>query len=66
MAQEKPDARWYVSGGRIGGRTTLLDPYTSFALDQPAPAPGTTIDLWVVARDGRGGADWLHRSLVVR
>jgi len=46
--------------------------FLGFGQDLPSPAfrvdewwtPGSTIDLWVVARDDRGGSDVLHRTLL--
>lgn len=35
-------------------------------LDNNLPAPGGTIELWVVGRDGRGGSDSLHRTLILQ
>jgi hypothetical protein len=57
---------WYSTAGELtddnatGGdvRDWTLD-LTSFHL----PASGSTIDLWVIGQDERGGADYLHRTL---
>jgi hypothetical protein len=41
-------------------------PDTTLKLDKYLPASGTPIDIWVVARDERGGTDALHRTLIYR
>src|SRR5262249_6564358 len=39
---------------------------TKLRFDERVPPPGTTIDLWIVGHDERGGADFLHRTLIVQ
>ena len=58
---------WFASGGSLSEAVTGLDkPDTVWRADEDLPAPGGTIDLWIVGRDERGGTDWLHRTLVLR
>jgi hypothetical protein len=58
---------WFATGGSFSEDVTSPDkPDTRLRLDERVPASGTTIDLWVVGRDERGGADFLHRTLVVQ
>jgi hypothetical protein len=55
---------WFASAGDFSNeRTSDQQPDTELRLDQRLPAPGTAIDVWAVARDERGGADWVHRVL---
>jgi len=56
---------WYTTAGRFTNDVTGVDkPDTTLILDKHLPASGTPIDLWVVARDERGGSDVLHRALL--
>ena len=53
---------WYATGGRMRDETTGPDVPQILQLD--ASAHGT-VDVWVVGQDERGGADLLHRTLIV-
>jgi hypothetical protein len=56
---------WYTTAGEFDTDVTgPAKPDTTLKLDKHQPAPGTTIDLWVVARDDRGGSDVMHRTLL--
>jgi hypothetical protein len=53
---------WSVTGGELSVAQTGMDkPNTIWTLDKYLPAPGTPIDMWLVARDERGGSDVIHR-----
>ena len=64
---------WFSTAGDFSAASSGADvPDTILHLKQTrngpslhVPASGSSIDLWVVARDERGGADYLHRSLRV-
>lgn len=47
-----------MMGGTGGGNADAV-----LTLDQNLPPSGSTIDLWVVGRDNRGGTDYQHRTL---
>jgi hypothetical protein len=67
MVTEKIRISWYTTGGSFSNDVTGVEkPDTTLKLDKHLPTAGTTIDLWVVARDERGGSDALHRTLVFR
>ena len=56
---------WYTTAGEYSDDVTgIAKPDTTLKLDKHQPASGSTIDLWVVARDERGGSDVLHRTLL--
>jgi hypothetical protein len=56
---------WYTTAGEFSEDATgIAKPDTTLKLDKHQPAAGSTIDLWVVARDERGGSDVVHRTLV--
>jgi hypothetical protein len=59
---------WFTTAGELAHDITGNDnsgsPQT-LTFQKHAPAPGTTIDLWVVARDERGGTDYTHRTLLI-
>jgi hypothetical protein len=58
---------WYTTAGHFTNEVTgVAKPDTTLILDKHLPPSGTQIDLWVVARDERGGLDVLHRALVFR
>jgi len=60
-------ASWFATGGSFSEAVTgLPKPDTVWSANQDLPPVGSTIDLWVVGRDNRGGTDWLHRTLVLR
>jgi hypothetical protein len=56
---------WYTTAGELTENVTGdAKPDTTLKLDKHQPPSGSTIDLWVVARDERGGSDVLHRTLL--
>lgn len=66
--KEVPSVSWFVTAGRIEPDVTGEErPDTTLALGgDRAPAAGTIIDVWAVAREERGGLDWAHRRLRVK
>jgi hypothetical protein len=70
LATETLSISWFATaGGFSAERTSGLGPDVLFKMptraDAPAHVPdsGALIDLWVVARDNRGGVDFVHRTL---
>ena len=60
-------ASWFATGGSFSEAVTGLPlPNTVWSANQDLPAAGSTIDLWVVGRDNRGGTDFLHRTLLLQ
>ncbi|HXJ21113.1 MAG TPA: hypothetical protein VMT03_12855 [Polyangia bacterium] len=58
---------WFCTAGELSfEKTSDAQPLTVLSLDQRLPAPGSTIDLWAVARDDRGGMDYTHRELLLQ
>lgn len=58
---------WFSTAGTLSfEKTSETQPQTVLRLVDRLPAAGSTIDLWAVARDERGGADYVHRTLVLR
>lgn len=53
-------------GGMMGGGNGATVPDATLTLDGNLPAVGSTIDLWVVGRDNRGGTDYQHRTLTLQ
>jgi len=67
METEKVRISWFTTAGSFSNEATGVEkPDTTLTLDKHLPAPGTPIDLWVIARDERGGSDALHRTLIFR
>jgi hypothetical protein len=54
---------WFATAGSFSNPITGASSNTVLMLDKHLPAPGTTIDVWIVGRDERGGTDYLHRTL---
>lgn len=52
-----------TAGSLSEGSSGVEHPDQLLKLDQHLPESGTLIDLWVVGRDERGGADYLRRTL---
>lgn len=52
-----------TAGSLSEGSSGVEHPDQILKLDQHLPESGTLIDLWVVGRDERGGADYLRRTL---
>lgn len=68
-ATETIDFQWYADAGAWTPPTTGPErPDTEFHLDpkKDPPPVGTKINLYVIARDERGGAAWLHRVVEYR
>ena len=58
---------WYTTAGRYTNEVTgVAKPDTTLILDKHLPPSDTAIDLWVVARDERGGSEVVHRTLLFR
>lgn len=58
---------WFCTAGALSvEKTSDAQPQTVLSLDQRLPAAGSTIDLWAVARDERGGMDYTHRLLLLQ
>lgn len=58
---------WFATAGEFTNDVTGVEqPTTTWKLDKHMPPPGSTIDLWVVARDERGGSDVTHRSFILQ
>lgn len=58
---------WYATAGEFVNDVTGVEkPTTTWKLEKHLPAPGSVIDLWVVARDERGGSDITHRSFILQ
>ncbi|MSP59660.1 MAG: hypothetical protein EXR72_04840 [Myxococcales bacterium] len=56
---------WFATAGKFTSEHTGFDrPATELAFEK-TQAPGP-VDLWVVARDDRGGVDFVHRTLMIR
>jgi hypothetical protein len=55
---------WFSTAGELSeDSTNAAQPTTELILERFLPAPGSTIDLYAVTRDERGGADFSHRTL---
>lgn len=54
-----------MMGGPGGGNGATV-PDVTLTLDTNLPTAGSTIDLWVVGRDNRGGTDYQHRTLTLQ
>jgi hypothetical protein len=68
---------WFSTGGSFSDDVTGADtpdagsngtirPNTTFTADTHLPATGSTIDVWAVVRDERGGTAITHRALVLQ
>jgi hypothetical protein len=58
---------WYATAGELSPDVTGVEkPTTTWTLTKHMPPSGSTIDLWVVARDERGGSDVQHRSFILQ
>jgi hypothetical protein len=67
MATETVRISWFTTAGEFSNDVTgVAKPDTTLKLEKHLPASGTPIDLWVIARDERGGDDALHRTLILR
>jgi hypothetical protein len=51
------------SGDEVADQTLTFDDVKN-GPSPHLPASGSTVDIWAVARDERGGASWLHRTVV--
>jgi hypothetical protein len=58
---------WFATAGTFSyEKTSATQPETVLHLDKRLPASGSTIDVWAVMRDERGGTDYTHRTLSFR
>jgi hypothetical protein len=58
---------WFCTAGDLSvEKTSTTQPVTVLHLDQRLPATGAQIDLYAVGRDGRGGTDFAHRTLLLQ
>jgi hypothetical protein len=58
---------WFCTAGELSfEKTSEAQPQTVLHLDKRLPPSGSTIDLWAVARDERGGTDYTHRMLLLQ
>ena len=58
---------WYAGAGSFSLPTTGLDqPATDFTADKHVPTGGGAVDLYVVARDERGGTDFAKRTIQIQ
>ncbi|MGZ3441640.1 MAG: hypothetical protein ACXVDD_19100, partial [Polyangia bacterium] len=66
-ATETVRISWFTTAGSFDNDVTgVAKPDTTLTLDKHLPAADTLIDLWVVARDERGGIDVKHATLMFR
>ncbi|MGZ3442787.1 MAG: hypothetical protein ACXVDD_24870 [Polyangia bacterium] len=66
-ATETVRISWFTTAGTFDNDVTgVAKPDTTLTLDKHLPASDTPIDLWVVARDERGGIDVKHATLLFR
>lgn len=64
MATERLNVVWFSTAGTIRpGMTGGPPPDSVLTIEGNLPSSGSTIDLWAVGRDGRGGLDYQHRTL---
>ena len=64
---ELPRFAWYITAGELSEDITGEDkPDTVLDFEKHLPSSETTIDLYVVVNDDRGGTDWRHRTLIFR
>ena len=66
MVTENVQMKWYSTAGSFRLETSGPAEAQVYTLTDNAhlPPPCSIIDLYVVARDARGGTDWLHRQLI--
>jgi hypothetical protein len=58
---------WFCTAGALSfEKTSATQPVTVLHLDQRLPSAGAQIDLYAVAHDERGGADFAHRTLLLQ
>ena len=58
---------WFCTAGDLSfEKTSATQPQTVLHLDQHLPSTGAQIDLYAVAHDERGGADFAHRTLLLQ
>lgn len=58
---------WFCTAGALSfEKTSATQPVTVLHLDQRLPSSGAQIDLYAVAHDERGGADFAHRTLLLQ
>jgi hypothetical protein len=54
---------WFGTAGTFSADQSGPDIDVTWTADKYLPGAGSVIDLYVVGRDGRGGMDYLHRTL---
>jgi hypothetical protein len=57
---------WFTTFGSWQDDSTGTDTDDPLTIAAPLPQTGQSIDLWIVARDERGGSDFAHRTLLFR
>jgi len=58
---------WFCTAGALSfEKTSATQPVTVLHLDQRLPSAGAQIELYAVAHDERGGADFAHRTLLLQ
>jgi hypothetical protein len=58
---------WFATSGSFSESVTgEAKPDTVWHLDTHLPAPGATIDVYIVGREERGGTDFAHRAFILR
>jgi hypothetical protein len=64
VVTEQLTTSWFVTGGKLDfDKTNSAQPQNVLHMSERLPAPGSRIDLYLVAHDERGGADMAHRVL---
>jgi hypothetical protein len=58
---EELEWQWYVDAGEIA--QAMFDGNATRRTIELTPPPGATFTLWAILRDGRGGTDWVVRTL---
>ncbi len=69
VVTETIDFQWYADAGTLTPATTgpeRPDTELQFAKEKTPPPAGTEINVYIIARDERGGTAWLHRVVAYR
>jgi hypothetical protein len=56
--------QWFATAGEFPDTPIGGAGVQTLTFDKDVPALGSTVDLWVVGHDDRGGTDMLHRQLI--
>lgn len=59
-------AQWFSTAGTFQDETSGSDVFEKFTLDRHLPPAGSTIDIWIVGHDERGGTTLAHRALLLQ